>query len=216
MGRPPGRVGVLYAAGYNGTTPHFRAGAVMKLVTLALFAAAAAGLAHAADEKKDDKKPAAAGKIDWGEYVDYTEAAGTVAKLGEAGFTLKVSQLYASGSSRRPRLRVRAETIDLTFHDAGLVRWAKPPPRPDAKGKKVPYSEAELKALKQPAGAPGYAADRADLQARMAVTVVVMRPKNIPADGLTEQDYRVKYVVLLGDPAAKEDKDKKKDDKKPD
>lgn len=45
-----------------------------------------------------------------------------------------------------------------------------------------------------------------------------MRPKNVAADKLVTQDYRVKYVVLLGDPAkdAGGKDDKKKDDAKKD
>lgn len=90
----------------------------MKLVTLVLFAAAAAGLAHAAD---DEKKPAApaTGKIDWGAFVDHTEMTGTVEKVGDAEFTLKVSQLVRGGSRK---VTVKSEEVDLTFHDAGLVR----------------------------------------------------------------------------------------------
>ena len=186
----------------------------MKLVTLVLFAAAAAGLTHAADDKKDDKKPPA-GKVDWGAFADHAEMTGTVEKVGDTEFTLKVTQLVP-GRSRRPG--VKSEELELTFHDAGLVRWAKLPPKLDAKGKKVPYTEAELRTFKQPAGAPGYAADRTDLKPGAAAKVTVMRPKKVAADKLVTQDYRVKYVVLLGDPAKEPaDKgDKKKgDEKKP-
>jgi hypothetical protein len=122
-----------------------------------------------------------------------------------------------SGYGRRPRVSVKEgkkETIDLTFHPDGVVRWAKLPPKWDGKGKKVLYKPKEAEALRQPRWATGYAAERSDLVAGQPVEITLLRPKAVPPEKLAVEDLRVKQVVILVDPPPPGDKKEKKDETK--
>ncbi len=186
----------------------------------------------AADDKTPvaSDKPAISDKIDWGAFVDYSKVVGEVEKVDNGvSFSLKVNELVPQVSggnsySRRtqPRVTTKAKTekFSLLFHDEGLVRWEKAPPKFDDKGKKVPRTEKEFLALKKPIGAPGYAADKSDLHVGQIVEVTLMRPKAITAEKAVPSDLRVKYVVVSGTQTAPTDakkddakKDAKKDDK---
>ncbi len=184
----------------------------------------------AADDKKPvaSDKPATSDKIDWGAFVDYSKVVGEVEKVDNGvSFSLKVNELVPqvsrSTSYKRPPqviAKAKTEKFSLLFHDEGLVRWEKAPPKFDDKGKKVPRTEKEFLALKKPIGAPGYAADKSDLHVGQIVEVTLMRPKAITAEKAVPSDLRVKYVVVSGTQTAPTDakkddakKDAKKDDK---
>ncbi len=156
------------------------------------------GLAGAADDKKkgDDKKPA-----DWSAFVTVSQTVkGEVVKAEENEFTLRV-----------PKGR-KAEELTFQFAEHGLVRWKALPTRLDDNGKKKPFSSEEVREMKQPPGAPGYAAERTDLKPKYLVEVTLVRPKEIPANKAAFQDLKVKYVVILaGDPNAKKPEEKKKE-----
>ena len=176
----------------------------------------------------DDKKPATPDKIDWGGYVDYSKVVGEVEKVDNGvSFSLKVNELvpqvsksYSAKSPPRVTAKVKTEKFSLLFHDEGLVRWEKTPPKFDDKGKKVTRTEKEFKELKKPIGAPGYAAEKSDLHVGHIVEVTLMRPKTITAEKAVPSDLRVKYVLISGTLTAptdaKKDDDKKKDAKKDD
>ena len=130
------------------------------------------------------------------------------------GFVLKVPEVVRGGNGK-PQMRLKELT--LAFHDNGLVRWAKRPPKVNDKGKKVEYTDKEMRELKSPPGAPGYAAEREDLQPGSQIEVQLLRPKNIAADKLptlVETDFKVKYAVLLDDPAKRETSKKKRAEEK--
>ena len=181
------------------------------LAAAALAAAALAGAAAADDPVK--KKPD--GPPDWGTYVAHVTLTGEVEKVTADGFVLRVPELVRGGNGKP---EWKPKSYDLAFHDNGLVRFAKLPPKLDAKGKKVAYTDKERKELKSPPTAPGYAADRADLAAGAVVEVQLLRPKNVPAAKLAtlvDTDFKVKYAVIQGDPVRREP-DKKADPKKGD
>ena len=179
----------------------------------------------AADDKKPvaSDKPATPDKIDWGAFVDYSKVVGEVEKVDDGvSFSLKVNELvpqvsksYSGKSPPRVTAKLKTEKFSLLFHDEGLVRWEKAPPKFDDKGKKVPRTEKEFLALKKPVGAPGYAAEKSDLHVGQIVEVTLMRPKAITAEKAIPSDLRVKYVVVTGTQTAPSDakKDAKKDDK---
>ena len=173
----------------------------------ALFALAALTAAWAAADDAPSTK-----KVDWGAYTDHIKLTGEVKKTTDTGFTLKVLKAV-------PRGRPATEEIDLAWHENGLVRWAKEPPKLDAKGKKVPYTDKERKELKLPPGSPGYAAEKSDLAVGTAVEVQLLKPKGVAQDKLVSTDYKVKYAVIQDAPPAKDPtkpaETPKKGDKKP-
>jgi hypothetical protein len=185
-------------------------------------------LAIAADDvKKDDKKPTPPKKLEWGNYVEAGKIVGEIDKVSKDGFTIKVTHLvpqapkFYKGRPQAGQPKVKVESIDMTFHENGLVRWVKMPIKLDDKGKKAQWTDKEIQELKSPQGAPGYAASREDLDSGSIVEVTYMRPKDIKAETAVTGDFRIKFVVIQGvdpkaTPAKKDDKKKpvdKKDDK---
>ena len=169
-----------------------------KVVAVAVLAVGLAGLATA-----DDKKPTGP---DWSGYVTASTVTGEVAAADEEGLTLKVTELvpYSTRSSRgRMSVKAKTEDLRLTYADGGLVRWKAFPPKLDEKGKRLQYTDKELKELRSPVGAPGFAAERSVLEPGHLVEVTLVRPKEIPSAKVTFQDLKVKYAVIVGtDPAA--------------
>jgi hypothetical protein len=121
------------------------------------------------------------------------------------------------GRKGRPTPQTRPAEHTLTLHPDALVRWSKKPDRKDDKGKSKPYTPAEMKILQSPAGAPGILGDKLELLAGHTVELTLMVPAKKPAEELTEDDYRVKFVVIQGSPTdpkptppkRERDKDKK-------
>ncbi|HET6574613.1 MAG TPA: hypothetical protein VFG68_13475 [Fimbriiglobus sp.] len=161
----------------------------------------------------DDKKPAAAKATDFAGWLKYNKlVVGEVAKSDDNGISLKVITGYSRG---KPQF----EKMQFVLHDAGLVRWKKLPPKTDDKGKRLPYTREEMTELRSPRGAPGYAADPADLKPGYMIELTLVRPREVPLSKLVFQDLRVQYAVILTEDKAaraggKKDDEKKKDEKK--
>jgi hypothetical protein len=177
--------------------------------SLLTFAVLAAGLALA-----DDKKAAVP---DWSKFVTHATYQGEVTKVDADGFSILLTTPGGQAKGRRQDVR-------LTYAEAGLVRWKSMPPKVDERGKKVAYTDKERQRLREPKGAPGYAAERSDLKPGHLVEVTMVRPKDIPAAKAVLQDLQVKHAVIVGtspaavlpvDPKKKGD-EKKKDEKKKD
>ncbi len=107
----------------------------------------------------------------------------------------------SSGRSKRPPT-VKEKDVEhtLTLHPDALVRWSKRPDHTDDKGKPKPYTSAELKLLMTPVGAPGILGDKTELTAGQTVEITLLVPNKVKPDEFTEQDYRIKWVVIQGTP----------------
>jgi hypothetical protein len=102
--------------------------------------------------------------------------------------------------NRPPQVKLKQQHHDyqLEYLDASLVRTKTLPTKTDDNGKKVSLTQKELDELRQPPGAPAYAASKFDLTAGTIVEVILIRDKTIPAAKATEDDLRIKYVTILG------------------
>ena len=187
-------------------------------LALVLAAFVLAGTAPA-----DDKKPAESKAPDFSGWLKYGKpVVGEVAKFDDNGILLKVLTGFSGG-------KPKYEKMQFVLHDDGLVRWKKLPPRTDDKGKRLPYSSKELEDLRSPRGAPGFAADHADLKPGYVIELTMVRPREKPPSKVDFQDLRVQYAVILtedkgataggkkdDDKKAEKKSDEKKDEKKPD
>lgn len=175
-----------------------------KLATAGALGVLLTAVALAAGEKKPGDPKTAPAKQDWSGYVFHSTVTGTIYRPNKDGILVKV-----------PKPRGASDRLQLPFHDMTLVRWKTLPPKLDEKGKKVARSAAEMKELKLPTGAPGYAAARSDLEAAQTVEVTMMRPKDIPLNKVDFQDLVVKQIVITGvDNAALKELQKKPPEKK--
>jgi hypothetical protein len=155
---------------------------------------------------------------DWSKFAKYGEISGVIVKAGDEDITLQIPKLEKGknnnrggnrgGRNRRPSVKLGHEDIDLNYAPAGLVRWDKLPKNPDGS----PLSSRAMEALRKPIGAPGYAADKADLKPGHVVKVQLVRPTEIPADKVTEKNVNIKYVIIVAE--ANPPKAEKKDDPK--
>lgn len=128
-------------------------------------------------------------------YVRYSDVKGEVAAVSDQGFTLRMTWqavgAVRQGRGVRPVAVPRQVEHEVQFADGGLVRWADVADAgPDAA---TPAGRARLKL---PAGAPGWAADRAALKPGQAVEVVFVRPKDLPPSRVTPADLRVRYAII--------------------
>lgn len=162
-------------------------------------------LAVAADPKGDAP--------DWSKFASAGEVTYEIKKASGDEVTLKVPG----------QMRGKWEDVHYVFAEQGLVRWAKIGPKFNAETrKKTPLTAKELEPFKLPKGAPGYAGEKPDLKPGDFVTLVLVRPKEIPASKAKPDDLKIKYAIIqrvLEDPVVKEPepkKDPKKDDKKKD
>ena len=150
-------------------------------------------------------------KQDWSSYATYGEIVGEVVKFEDPTLTLKITKYQQTGgnnarpirpglrpTNRPPQVKTTTEELDLTFNENALVRWYKLAPKIGPNGKKVQRSSKEIQQYKLPQGAPGYAGNRADLQAGQTVSLVLVRPRDISPSKLTPNDIQVKYAVILG------------------
>lgn len=185
---------------------------------------AAAVLSAGADNPVSS--PPAVKAPDWSKYAPVSEVEGEIVKVGENGFTLRVTWFETtsgSGGSRgggsanlsrynqlvkgktpRPRaggsirIKEQSEDFDLAFAEGGMVRWQKLSLRPGAKpGEFVPPAEQDR--LKLPLGAPGWAADRSDLKEGHLVEVALVRPRDVPLSKAKPEDLKAKYVMIHGE-----------------
>lgn len=177
------------------------------------------------EEKKSDGKSGTittekAKAPDWSAYTFVADVVGEVVKVTDGAVTIRVTWMVPTGSpNRRPplsanhrhfhnpfmparpsnvRLVPHHHDYELEFVPESLVRVKTLPTKTDENGKKVNYTEKEREELKTPAGVVGYAASKLDLTPGTIVEVYVIRDKNIPTAKATEDDLRVKYVVILG------------------
>jgi hypothetical protein len=200
--------------------------------TLVLAAGIGFG-AVANDEKKPETKPAVVAAPEtmpeWSKnYATAGEIFGEIVKADEKGITLQVSELAPNGSGGAKSAKgkgkgkggpaVKKVDVILSYADGGMVRWATKPKKTDEKGKPVALTPKEQEDLKKPAGAPGYAAARTDLQAGHIVQVVLLRPKSIAAKDAKVTDLEIKYVIIEGTdpnpPETPKDEEKGKEKKK--
>ncbi|MDB5312483.1 MAG: hypothetical protein JWO38_6685 [Gemmataceae bacterium] len=103
-------------------------------------------------------------------------------------------------STRRQNIKVKWEHHDyeIPFVPESLVRVKTLPPKTNAEGKKVSYTEKELDEMKVPYSVPGYAASKSDLTKGTVVEAYVIRDKSISADKVTENDMRLRYLIIVG------------------
>ncbi len=176
---------------------------MLRSVRICSALALAAGMAAVAAEPETD----------WSKYAKAKEVTFEIKKAAGDEVTLKV-----------PVAKNKFDDLSYTFAEGGLTRWVKIGPKFNGlTGKKVPLTAKELEPFKLPKGAPGYAGDKTDLKPGDLVTLVLVRPKDIPAAKAKESDLKIKYAIIqrvLEDPVVKEPEpkkdDKKKDEKKAD
>jgi len=173
-------------------------------IGLAMLGIGLAGLTVAGD----DPKPA---KQDWSGYVFHSTMTGTVDRPNKDGVFIK-SKRTIPGTTPQAKPKVVTERLQFPYGDKTLVRWKALPQKFDEKGKKIiTRTDKELKELKLPPGATGYAAERTDLVAGQIVEITMMRPKEIPLAKVDFQDLVVKQIVITGvDAAAMKEIEKKK------
>lgn len=167
-----------------------------------------------------DQKP-----IDWSNYTFVADAIGEVVKADSAKVTIRVTwfvdQVQANKyGNRRPPLHHNNRNFrnpfannmnrpkivhkemhhdyELEFVPESLVRTKTIPTKLDEKGVRVNLNQKELDEFRAPAGAPWYAASPADLVPGTIVDFIVIHDKKIPNAKVTENDLRLKYVVILG------------------
>jgi hypothetical protein len=187
--------------------------AVLALAALAL------GQAAAADKKdKPDSKPPTPG-----EFVSVGEVKAQLARApGEKGgsITLRFDQVAITNAGTVGRLmdlyhgrtapQFKESHIDKPFDLTSdvKVRRMRLPPKTDEKGKKLQYTEKELKELKGDTNMRGYNADLGDLKPGQSVRVHVVKAKG--ATGDTPPLYVNRIYIEAEGTLATPDKDKKK------
>jgi hypothetical protein len=194
-------------------------GLALGLGLLAVPQAGADDPKAAGELKPATSSPAVMPRVDWSGYLRVTEITAEVVRADENSLTLRISWLAPKGNQRmsRPQLhhshgmtystpgRQRSPQMTVHHHDytiayapEGGVRTRNLPPKLDADGKKVAYTQEERDALRAPSNAPGYAAPKTDLVAGSIVDVIIIRDKKVAAEKVTEADLRVKYATIIG------------------
>ncbi len=141
---------------------------------------------------------------DFSKYTFVKDVTGEVVKADDKKLTVKVSwtMLKPGANAKAPPTAVpMSKEYDFTFLPESLVRTEFLPPKFDDKGKKVAYTQKEKDALKLPMKVPYYAASMSDLTKGTLVNVTLVRDKSIPASKVTDDDSRIKYVVIQPPPA---------------
>ncbi|HJZ56237.1 MAG TPA: hypothetical protein VKE74_14820 [Gemmataceae bacterium] len=173
-------------------------------------------------DTKSDTKPTPPMTIkapDFSNYTNVADVVGEVIKSNDKAITLRVTWMvaqpsksrprlsannrnfqnpYSSGRNNHPQLKQEHHDYELEYVPESLVRIKTLPPKFDDNGKKTFYSAKEMDELRQPYTAPGYSASKGDLTPGTIVEVHVIRDKSIPAAKASEDDLRLKYVVILG------------------
>lgn len=170
----------------------------------------------AADDTKSTAKDPPTKIPDYSKYKYAKEVTGEVVKADDKNLTVRIKWVEQKGApqkGRPPMLTEKQKDYDFPFIPESLVRTMHLPPKTDDKGKKIPYTDKEKEALKQPPRVTGYAAQISDLVAGSTVDVILIRDKSIPDDKVTDSDLRVKYAIIQA-PPAKKDEPKKDDTKK--
>jgi hypothetical protein len=191
---------------------------------LALGLGAALPAATADDPKPEEPAPRptsspALKAPDYSGYANVADVVGEVVRNTDKTLTFRVTWMvtqpsksrphlsansrnfhnpYSSNRNAHPHLKAEHHDYQLDYVPESLIRFKHLPPKTDANGKKASYTEKEMDELKQPYSIPGYQASASDLTPGTIVEVHVIRDKTIPAAKATENDLRVKYVVILG------------------
>ena len=167
-------------------------------------------------------------KVNWKDWIDHARFVGEVTKIEKDGsfiVTEKATQQQPGRGRTRPQVKTTTIKHQVTFAEQGMLRYKDLPKKLNEKGKRVPYSPAELRESRMPLGTPGYAADRSALEIGQIVEVTLVRPKSVKPTELTVQDLRIKWAVILSEPTPIQEgteekgppaKAEKKDDKKKD
>jgi hypothetical protein len=141
---------------------------------------------------------------DWSKYVYVKDITGEVQKADDKKVTIRVKWLAPKGAAvrgRPPQVQEQHKDYDYQFVPESLVRFQKLPPKTDDKGKNVEYTVKEKDALKVPPGVTGYVAAVEDLKVGTIVNVTLVREKSVSADKATEDDNKIKYIVIQPPPA---------------
>jgi len=141
---------------------------------------------------------------DFSKYTYVKDVTGEVVKAEDKKLTVKVSwTMLKPGANPKaaPTAVPMSKEYDFTFLPESLVRMQVLPPKLDDKGKKVAYTQKEKDALKLPVGVPNYAASMSDLTKGTPIVVILVRDKSIPASKVTDDDSRIKYVIIQPPPA---------------
>jgi hypothetical protein len=157
----------------------------------------------AADDTKTPAKETPTKAPDFSKYVYVKDVTGEVVKADDKKITVRIS---GTGLKAQPNPKARPMVVEMhtdyeyTFLPESLVRTLVLPPKPEENGKKVPYTPKEKEALKIPVGVIGYVAATSDLTKGTTVNVILVREKSISASKATDDDLRIKYVVIQPPP----------------
>lgn len=153
----------------------------------------------------DDAKTAAKAPVtkapDFSKYKFIKDMTGEIVKADENKITVRVKWTKATPNPN-PKAKVVPKTTemhqdyDFQMLPESLVRTRVLPPKLDDNGKKVAHTQKEKDTLKLPTGYPGYAATVTDLKGGSNVYVYLVREKSISDSKATDDDLRVKYVVI--------------------
>jgi hypothetical protein len=129
---------------------------------------------------------------------------GKLSKSGDDTITLKVPQVEQTtprSTGRRParpQLKEVEKDTDYDLASDAKIRWQNLPKKSDGKS----YTDAEYKALREPAGAPGYKAEKSDLKAGQTVKLMLSKA------GKDDKPV-VTTVIIVADAPKTDDKSKK-------
>jgi uncharacterized protein (TIGR03067 family) len=155
------------------------------------------GLTSLAVSAADDAKPPPLKAPDYSKYTNVLKkVTGEIVKIDEKMLTIRVSNLEKQQGFGADRRRLAKTELAFAFIEESLVRTSFLPPKVSDKGVKTQYTANEIKVLKRPPGAPGYAATLEDLKVGTDVTLHLVRDKTIPAAKATQADLRVKYAII--------------------
>jgi len=157
-----------------------------------------------ADDPPADKKPAGGGSSilnpNAGSNMHSAgQVVGKVAKTADGSVSLKGMQLERRPSGRRISTREVEKDIEYSLAGDVKVRWQTLPKKPDG----TPYTDKEYKALREPAGTPGYKADNSDLRSGQTVRLYLSK-------GGKDDTPVVTTVLIIADAPKHDDTSKKK------
>jgi hypothetical protein len=144
----------------------------------------------------DAKTPAKA--PDFSKYVYVKNQTGEVVKADDKkiSITYKWTVNTQPNPKFAPRFVEKHQDYEFQLLPESLVRSSFLPKKVDDKGKKVEYTQKEKDALKTPIGVTGYAASTSDLTPGTLVDITLIRDKSIAGAKATDEDLRVKYVII--------------------
>jgi hypothetical protein len=99
---------------------------------------------------------------------------------------------------RNPGVKWVHHDYHFDYHPDGLARVQKLPPKIDADGKRVDYTNKEFESMREPSGFPGYNLAKTDLRPGDIVDVNLVRDRSIPQSKSTESDLKVKWAKVTG------------------